>query len=418
MLVWTALAPFACVTSDASPPGAQSFDGGGYDVNAPPLDGALPDGTLPGDGGAPDGSVVTDSGDGATTFDAGPVHFAYVCATLETPLPDGGPQSGVFGYAFDPTTGAIAPFDTDAVNAGFQGSVPAGKGPVACATTPNSKFLYAANNGDQSVSAYAVDTKSGALTPLGTQATAGATPTYLVADPAGKHLYVSNFNGKSITVYDIAADGTLTAQAATATTLVWPRGTVLSPAGDLLFVTNVNSDSLSSFKVDPGTGALSNRLTVSTPGGPSVVVHHPTKPVLYVTGPNGTVVYAVSYDATGAMNVFGSQSVTTASIEGLAIDPGGAVLYVGSTSASTLYTFPLDGLTGGLAAPVAHPLVNGVGGTSLEYDPDGKLMLASYGINFPLIAPILRDADGGFTYHGNGVPNGIGAYHVPIVVPQ
>jgi 6-phosphogluconolactonase (cycloisomerase 2 family) len=200
-------------------------------------------------------------------------------------------------------------------------------------------------------------------------------------------------------------------------TLVWPRGMVFAPAGDFLFVTNVNAGSTSSFKVDPTTGALSNRITIATPASPSIAVHHPTKRVVYVSGPDANAAYALSYDATGAMTVLSTVTVT-GTPAGLTLDPTASQLYAGSTSAETITMIPLDPTTGALGTPVPHTVTNGVGGTNLAFDPSGKILLASYGINFPLLLAYSFQPDGGISIAPNVMPQGQGANRVPIVVPH
>src|SRR6266853_3744637 len=63
---------------------------------------------------------------------------------------------------------------------------------VACTTNPG-RFLYVANGGSNSISAYVIDAKSGALTPVGgSPFPAGSVPSSIAVDPSGKFAYVSN----------------------------------------------------------------------------------------------------------------------------------------------------------------------------------------------------------------------------------
>src|SRR5208282_4045259 len=82
-------------------------------------------------------------------------------------------------------------------------------------TTPITQyFLYTANSYDGTVSAYTINTSTGALTPGSTLTISGSSPAGAVVDPTGKFLYVSvafNTSG-SVYAYTVnASNGTLTA---------------------------------------------------------------------------------------------------------------------------------------------------------------------------------------------------------------
>src|SRR5690242_4247068 len=78
------------------------------------------------------------------------------------------------------------------------------------------KFLYAVNeiatygpNKSGSVTAYAVDAKSGALKKLNVVDSGGSIPCYIVPDPSGKFLLVANYTGGSYAVIRVKPDGSL-----------------------------------------------------------------------------------------------------------------------------------------------------------------------------------------------------------------
>ncbi|MDO4629502.1 MAG: beta-propeller fold lactonase family protein [Planctomycetia bacterium] len=74
--------------------------------------------------------------------------------------------------------------------------------------TPDGKFLYVANRGHNSITAFRVE-EDGRLTFLETEPTTGSTPRGLVMDPTGKFLVSPNRNGV-IQLLKIESDGTLT----------------------------------------------------------------------------------------------------------------------------------------------------------------------------------------------------------------
>jgi hypothetical protein len=72
------------------------------------------------------------------------------------------------------------------------------------------QFVYVANAGDNTVSAYTVGA-DGFLTPIpGSPFAAGSFPESVAVDPTGKFAYVANFSANNVSAYSIGADGALT----------------------------------------------------------------------------------------------------------------------------------------------------------------------------------------------------------------
>jgi Isochorismatase family len=65
---------------------------------------------------------------------------------------------------------------------GTVGSVATGLSPVAITIDPTSQFVYVANSGDNTVSAYSLALASPYLTPIGSAVAAGTTPSAVVAE--------------------------------------------------------------------------------------------------------------------------------------------------------------------------------------------------------------------------------------------
>jgi 6-phosphogluconolactonase (cycloisomerase 2 family) len=69
------------------------------------------------------------------------------------------------------------------------------------------QFLYVGNTASNDVSAYVIDTDTGALMPTpGSPFPAGIIPLDLTADPSGRFLYVVNNGSNDVTVYSINND--------------------------------------------------------------------------------------------------------------------------------------------------------------------------------------------------------------------
>jgi 6-phosphogluconolactonase len=65
------------------------------------------------------------------------------------------------------------------------------------------RFLYASNRGHDSIAAFSIDTKSGALTLVDYYPTQGKTPRNFEIDPTGKFLLVANEDTNNIVVFNI-----------------------------------------------------------------------------------------------------------------------------------------------------------------------------------------------------------------------
>src|SRR5262249_19320696 len=83
--------------------------------------------------------------------------------------------------------------------------------PSFLAESPNHKFLYAVNEGGGKgmVSAFAIDSQSGKLTPLNAVSSGGSSPCHLAIDKSGKWLVVANYGDGVMEVIPIEADGKL-----------------------------------------------------------------------------------------------------------------------------------------------------------------------------------------------------------------
>src|SRR5258706_2580834 len=79
------------------------------------------------------------------------------------------------------------------------GAVKAGANPSFLSIHPNGRVLYAVNELDQagSVSAFAIERASGALTRLNEQPSGGGAPCYLSVERSGRAVLVANYGGGS-----------------------------------------------------------------------------------------------------------------------------------------------------------------------------------------------------------------------------
>ncbi len=115
-------------------------------------------------------------------------------------------SKGIYGYEFDADTGKLTP-------RGVAAETP---DPSWVAVHPSGKYLYAANEAGKAstVSAFAVDAKSGKLTLLNQLPALGEDPCYVSFDRTGKYVFVANYSSGNVVVFPIGTDGKLGAATA------------------------------------------------------------------------------------------------------------------------------------------------------------------------------------------------------------
>ena len=164
----------------------------------------------------------------------------------------------IFTYALNADTATLTPGNPPSV------STAPGAGPRHAAFSPDGKHVYVINEMGGTVSAYAYAAANGALSHLGTQPTLppdfqGTNTTAEVrVHPNGRFVYGSNRGHDSIAVFAREPQtGLLTLVEIVPCGGKHPRNFALSPDGAWLVCGHMNSDTLAVFRVDSATGRLS-----------------------------------------------------------------------------------------------------------------------------------------------------------------
>jgi 6-phosphogluconolactonase len=173
----------------------------------------------------------------------------------------------VFAHRFDYGRGAFAP-GRPAVAA----ALAPGSGARHIAFSADWRFAYVANELAATVTACALDARSGALREIQTVSTVPENFTgrrwasEVALHPSGKFLYVSNRAGhESIAVFAIDADTGRLDFSGHAAGLAHPRHFAIDPSGGWLLCANHDADNIVVFRIDPASGKL-------TPAGEPVPV--------------------------------------------------------------------------------------------------------------------------------------------------
>jgi 6-phosphogluconolactonase len=162
---------------------------------------------------------------------------------------------GAFALALETATNDVLitiPFT------GIVGSIATGLSPVAITIDPTSQFVYVANSGDNTVSAYTLSLGSPYMTQIGSAVAAGTTPSAVVAEPYGRYLYVANSGDNTISAYSINAfTGALTPISGSFSAPGEPVALSVSNDGKYLYVTEKSAANLQQFTIN-ADGTLTN----------------------------------------------------------------------------------------------------------------------------------------------------------------
>ena len=286
---------------------------------------------------------------------------------------------GVAGFTLNDTTGALvelagSPWDdtTDALHV---------------TTDPSGKFLFVVNGdgvaSSSTLTAYAIDATSGALTLIGIYPT-GSNPWAAAVDPSGKYVYVRCES--VISAFRInGTTGVLTPRPSMATN-TGTGGILIHPSGTLLFTVGRDSASLQVFNLDPTTGALSPNgsygLTVGN-GPLTLALSHSGE--FLITKSEGTAggdpqdcfVYVYQLDLqsgglTGPITTdTGIQQAD--SYHGVSANPVLPVVYITlATSGNDYAAYTLSLVTGALTPLDGTDLFGGTGADNLVVTRNGK----------------------------------------------
>ena len=171
--------------------------------------------------------------------------------------------------------------------------------PSFLAVHPTRDWLYAVNEigtyegkPSGSVSAFAINRDSGALTPINRQASVGGGPAHLTVDHGGRNVLVANYGGGSVAVLPVGADGALKPASA----FVQHAGSSVNPTRQkgphahsvivdktdrFAYVADLGLDKIMIYQLDAAKGALvaaDPAFAAATPGaGPRHFAIHPIR---------------------------------------------------------------------------------------------------------------------------------------------
>jgi 6-phosphogluconolactonase (cycloisomerase 2 family) len=234
----------------------------------------------------------------------------------------------------------------------------------------------------------------GAQTPV----TENTSPTGLALLPSKKFLYAINSRADTISIFNVASDGTLTLSGTPVPAGgSSPNAAAIDPTGSYLLVTNNLTDTVSVFSIDAGSGALTPVAGSPFPANtnPTEILITPSGKFVYVTNPTIGTITAFTFSSTNGTltqlpsSPFSSLPGGRGGTFGLAVDGSERFLYVTNPSASNpppnvstvgnISAFNIDPNTGVLTPILGSPFTatNGIGPSAITVDPGGKFVYAT-----------------------------------------
>lgn len=279
--------------------------------------------------------------------------------------------------------------------------------PSFLAVHPSRNFLYAVNEirdfqGKESgsVSAFAIDRKTGTLTPLNQQPSVGRGPAHLVVDKTGRNVLVANYGGGSVAVLPIATDGTLKPASAfiqhTGASVNPQRqkgphahSINLDPANRFAYVADLGLDKVLVYRFNARRGSLAANdppfASVQAGAGPRHFAFHPKGRFAYVINELNVTLTAFGRDTRrGALTEL--QTISTLPL-GQPVEPGydtadvqvhpsGKFLYGSNRGHDSIVVFAIDEKSGRLTYVENRP-TEGRTPRGFGIDPSGTYLLAA-----------------------------------------
>ncbi len=337
-------------------------------------------------------------------------------------------SKGIYGYEFDADTGRLTP----------KGVAAETRDPSWVAVHPGRKYLYAANEAGKAstVSAFAVDAKSGELTLLNQIPSLGEDPCYLSFDKTAKYLFVANYSTGTIAVFPILADGRLGEH----TAMVKDQGTTgpnkerqeaphahwieTSASNGSVYVADLGLDRVLVYEFDAAKGTLE---TPPTPGpknpfAQDALALHPGsgprhaaisrlkdfRQFVYALGELDSTVTVFGNTKEGFFNPIQKVPTLPKGFSGrndaaeIAVHPNGKFLYTSNRGHDSIAIFAIHPAKGTLTS-VAHVPTGGKEPRHFAIDPSGKYLLAENQFSNNIVVFKIDPATGGLTPTGQVV---------------
>lgn len=305
--------------------------------------------------------------------------------------------------------------------------------PAFLAVDPSHRFLYAANEignfqggKSGSVSAFAIDARTGRLTPLNQQSTVTGGPAHVSVDATGRVVMAANYGGGSVASFAVQADGSLGAAVSSIqlhgssvnpTRQKEPHGHSIyaDPANRFALACDLGTDQVMVFKLDPAKGTLTPNDPPSAhlkPGaGPRHLAFRPDGKFVYVIDELDCTMTAFAYDAAhGTLAEVqtlstlppGEEMKKNYSTAEVFAHPSGKFLYGSNRGHNSIVVYSIDESTGKLTL-VEHVPSGGKTPRNFNLDPAGRFLLSANQDTNNVVVLSIGEKTGRLTPTGNFV---------------
>ena len=367
-------------------------------------------------GGVVDGSVASGGDLAAASRDLATAGANDLATASTAVVYVSGYATTIGRYMLDATTGALTSV----------GTTTATGSPSFLAVDPARRHLYAVDEANSKVEAFAIDAASGALTHLGSDAASGGSgPAHLSVDGSGKWVLVANYGSGDVGILPIAGDGSL----GPATSLhagANAHEVVLDGGNRFAWVPCLGSNYVAQYSFDAAAGTLTAQTpaTVATPAGsgPRHLALHPTRAFAYLIEESDSMVDALGVDAGGKLTLLQRQSTRAAGATGtntgaeVQVHPSGNFVYVSNRGDDDLGVFAVG--SDGTLTPVAHTKTGGQTPRHFSLDPAGRWLLVANQASGDVRVFAIDAAAGTLTPAGAPVPATMPSFVGVVLLPQ
>jgi 6-phosphogluconolactonase len=304
--------------------------------------------------------------------------FAYV----------GGYNNQISVFSMDPDSGALSPRG---------GPTDANPSPSFLAFAPDGKVLFSVNEADNlngtnagAVSAFRIDAATGGLTFINRVSSQGNGPAHVAVDHTGKFVFVANYNGGTVAVLPVAADGTLGDAVATDAhgASAQAHEAVVDATNRFLFTPNKGLSNISQYRFDASSGQLTPNtppaVALAAGAGTRHLAFHPTAPYAYAINELDDTMVTLSFDAAqGTLTPIQTLSTLPQGVDGgnnacaeVQVAPSGNFVYGTNRGNDTIVIYAVNAQTGMLRL-VGHQATGGANPRSFHLDVNGKVLLVA-----------------------------------------
>ena len=301
----------------------------------------------------------------------------------------GGSQNGSPVYVTNSSSASVSAYQLDSTSGALQrvtGSPVAtgGSSPDSMATDPAKKFLLVANVSSSTISVFSVNSSTAALVPVtGSPFATTANTVRMVMHPSGNFVYTLSGTPAQIQAYSFnSATGSLAPLSGFPISLnsSAESGLAISPNGGFLYTSNPNTNVISSFLIGANGGLTPITTTTPVQGSPTYVTFDSSGNFLFGINVGGNLgggsVSVFSVSLTGSLTeVLGSPFVAGATPVSAVFSQG--VLYVVNQTSATVSAFGLNSSTGQLTELTGSPYTVGARPVSAAAAVLGRFLIVT-----------------------------------------